>query len=438
MSKKPTDKPQGTPIARTDSSGSGGKDQPPANPLFDNAPGGTKDKRLPDSIGTESERARIEAFKKLLPQLKDEGQRGGRAQRFYPYLLVRSLVGDRGDRPINVPFWESPDIWTAPGAPAASPAIPANPGGVVTAGEPNTVYAHVWNLGRAPIMGVKVEYYWFNPTLGINAAHANLIGVARVDLGPRNSTGCHRLVKCPKAWVPVVENNGHECLVVRVSAIGDNISATHPWDAWADRHVAQRNIHVASQGAEMAKLITSLNATLQARSRVQLLQVGAEAAHAVQLVAPHLKLDQAVRTHVLAEMRADGSVFLPATRAVVTAGQPAVHTAAPIVHAGAVAPLAVPRVIPNALLNIGAAAVQPPKIEAARTAAVAGGPIELLPRGGNVGTLLNHASLISPEVMKQIQQVAPPKADTAQVLRVASFVGDQLVGGYTIVIKGRG
>jgi hypothetical protein len=95
-------------------------------------------------------------------------------------------------------------------------------------------------------------------------------------------------------------------------------------------------------------------------------------------------------------------------------------------------------VIPNALLNIGAAAVQPPKIEAARSAAVAGGPIELLPKGGNVGTLLNHASLISPEVMKQIQQVAPPKADTAQVLRVASFVGDQLVGGYTIVIKGRG
>jgi hypothetical protein len=437
MSKKPTDKPQATPVNRADSSGAG-KDQPPANPLFDNAPGGTKDKRLPDSIGTESERKRIEELKKLLPRLKDQTEGGGRAQRFYPYLLVRSVVGDRGDRPINVPFWESPDIWTAPGSPAASPAIPPTPGGNVTAGEPNTVYAHVWNLGRAPIMGVKVEYYWFNPSLGINASHANLIGVARVDLGPRNSTGCHRLVKCPKAWVPVLENNGHECLVVRVSAIGDNISATHPWDAWADRHVAQRNIHVASQGAQMASLIASLNATLQAKSRVQLLQVGAEAAHAVQLVAPHLKLDKAVQTHVLAEMRADGSVFLPATRAVVTAGQPAIHSGAAIAHPGAVAPLAVPRLIPNTLMNVGAAAATPPRPVAAKPAVVASGPIELVPRGGNVGTLLNHATLISPEVMKEIQQIAAPRPDTAQVLRVASFVGDQLVGGYTIVIKGRG
>jgi len=36
------------------------------------------------------------------------------------------------------------------------------------------------------------------------------------------------------------------------------------------------------------------------------------------------------------------SVFLQATRAGVTAGQPAVPTAAPVVHPGAVAPLAVP------------------------------------------------------------------------------------------------
>src|SRR6516165_8466446 len=59
------------------------------------------------------------ALLKELPALMDK-RRGGRANSFMPYLLVRSMLGDRGDRPINVPFWESPDIWTAPGDPATT------------------------------------------------------------------------------------------------------------------------------------------------------------------------------------------------------------------------------------------------------------------------------------------------------------------------------
>jgi hypothetical protein len=64
--------------------------------------------------------------------------------------------------------------------------------------------------GRAPIAGVKLEFYWFDPSLveSFPQNHAHLIGMTRVDLGPRSSRDCHKLVKCPKAWVPVLKLGG--------------------------------------------------------------------------------------------------------------------------------------------------------------------------------------------------------------------------------------
>src|SRR5262249_10214682 len=38
---------------------------------------------------------------------------GPRKDEFLPYLLVRSSSGDRGQRPFNGVFWESPDIYVA-------------------------------------------------------------------------------------------------------------------------------------------------------------------------------------------------------------------------------------------------------------------------------------------------------------------------------------
>ena len=79
---------------------------------------------------------------------------GHSIDRFYPYLLLRYKPGDNGNRPIgNDAFWESPDIWTAPGNPAISPALPSTHGGNLVVSQPSTVYAHVWNLGFAPLTG---------------------------------------------------------------------------------------------------------------------------------------------------------------------------------------------------------------------------------------------------------------------------------------------
>ena len=404
-------------------------DKPPKGP--GSTPGGPFQQPSPNSIAHKSEIERLKKLRSQLPGLLkqfEEGKRG-RAQRFYPYILIRSVVGDRGDRPINVPFWESPDIWTAPGDPSVTPAIPPDHGGVLTAGLPRTIYAHVWNLGRAPIVGVKVEFYWFNPSLAIDGAHANLIGMTRVDLGPRSSTGCHRLVKCPSAWVPQIVNDGHECLVVRASAVGDNISASHPWDAWADRHVAQRNVWVVEVKNDVTKLIKSLDATRLREARIQLVQVGEHADLTLRMVAPGLKVDPAVKTHVLAELRPDGSLHLPQTVTGTVGGHAPAALRATDVHAAA-QPFSVARVVPTNLLTI--ATPHPPASRVKPAAST-----EIVGSGADLQHLLGHFTLLSPEVSRQVNQLKPPARSQAQVLRVISFKGDQMVGGYTVVVKGK-
>ena len=170
---------------------------------------------------------------------------GPRKDEYLPYLVVRANAGDRGARPLSGVFWESPDIFIAPNLEAGNaPNSPTTSAGLAQAGVPNTLWVHVWNLGQAPVYNARVEFYWFDPTLGFNEAAANLIGVAYVDLGHRSSGKAHAYVKCPTSWVPQFLNGGHECLMVRCFEPLTDPLGPHSWDASDDRHVGQRNIHV--------------------------------------------------------------------------------------------------------------------------------------------------------------------------------------------------
>lgn len=172
---------------------------------------------------------------------------GPRKNEYLPYLLIRADAGDRGKRALTTPFWESPDIFVAPDLDASTaPDTPTTLGGLAKAGVRNTLWAHVWNLGRAPVYNARVEFYWFNPALGFNQAAANLIGVTYVDLGTRSSGKAHRIVKCPTSWIPQFLNGGHECLVVRVFEPLTDPLTPYQWDAKNDRHVGQRNISVVN------------------------------------------------------------------------------------------------------------------------------------------------------------------------------------------------
>jgi hypothetical protein len=182
---------------------------------------------------------------------------GDRKDSQLPFLFFRANPGDTGTRPAVGAFWESPDVYLLAGVhPSVAPPIPPALGQTALAGQPNTVYAHVWNFGHAAAHDVVVEFYWCNPTLGVNPAGAHLIGRGHAHLGNRESGNSHHVVKCPEPWTPTFVNGGHECLLVRAwDNVGDLIT-TPEWDAAVNRHLGQRNVHVV-QAADAASLADS-------------------------------------------------------------------------------------------------------------------------------------------------------------------------------------
>ncbi len=226
---------------------------------------------------------------------------GPRADLNLPYLFMRANPADLGARPVvGAPFWESPDIFILSGVdPSAAPDVPSALGQVAEAGQPNTIYAHVWNFGNASANEVLVEFYWVNPSLGISADSVNLIAQTVTSLGAKGSGRSHALIKCPKSWVPSFVNGGHECLLVRIWDNPSDLPGQPPFDASWNRHVAQRNIHVNAPGvmstARMAPGVTSTarmlkKATGLAMEQPLLIKVGplfgAPATVAVERVPP--------------------------------------------------------------------------------------------------------------------------------------------------------
>jgi hypothetical protein len=238
---------------------------PPFQPATSGVPPWRQDRPPPGDPGE------IPWFHDNVTKIVREGPTfGPRKDEFLPYLVVRAASGDRGARPYTGVFWESPDIFVAPDQEASmAPLMPESLGVVAKASVPNTVYAHVWNLGKAPAYRVRVEFYWVNPALDISRANANFIGAAWVDLANRFthypnwvevntsygrwiSRGSHVIVPCPETWIPQFENNGHECLVVRAfEPLLDPVGPTQFLPA-ADRHVGQRNIAVVQPSSPAA------------------------------------------------------------------------------------------------------------------------------------------------------------------------------------------
>lgn len=227
---------------------------------------GSRDRPKPGTPGE------IPWFRGEIKKIRQKGASfGPRKDEFLPYLLARTAVGDRGARPFNGVFWESPDIFIAPNQEAATaPFAPPTTAGIAKANAPNTLYAHIWNLGKAPSYRVRVEFWWFNPSLGISRSSGHFIGATWVDLGNRFthydrwvevnqpygkylSRGSHAIVRCPETWIPPFENNGHECLVVRAFEPMLDPVASDQFSPTQDRHIAQRNIAVV-QAASPASI----------------------------------------------------------------------------------------------------------------------------------------------------------------------------------------
>jgi hypothetical protein len=208
-----------------------------------------------------------------------------------------------GAVPPPIPFWCSPDILFSPTA-----------GGNAIAGKPTTITARVFNSGLADALDVLVEFFWFNPSLGFTAGTANPIG-SRIVTVPDHQ---HVPVTCPVPWVPFIVNGGHECLVVQCSTPEEGSNGLRfPFDAASDRHVGQRNLHVAPAteavslhlqagnqfraGTGFALLLTS---TIVTGNLTALRQLGVQAA--IALVAGALP---GTRTNLLQATDATGTDY---------------------------------------------------------------------------------------------------------------------------------
>jgi hypothetical protein len=176
---------------------------------------------------------------------------GPKGPRFGPRKTVPALPARAGEsrRPRQaplVPFWRVRRLRRA-GDGCATRRRRRPPHGRCGPGEwRGNLSGRVWNLGRAPAFNARVEFYWFNPSLGFNEGASNLIGATYVDLGHRSSGKAVTMVKCPTSWVPTYLNNGHECLMVRAFEPLTDLLTANSWNAADDRHLGQRNISVVN------------------------------------------------------------------------------------------------------------------------------------------------------------------------------------------------
>jgi hypothetical protein len=201
---------------------------------------------------------------------------------FWPYLIIRAAPGDHGVRPLWPPTssWESPDILLMPAdsvGPFDRSQLVAQP----MAGKRYRVFVHIWNLGRFPAIGVRVQAWWakpgfFNPDPNISALYTpTLIGGTFANLGDRTQPDCHQIVEIGTPWTVEPDQEGHECLLAVADCFGD------PWngrlDANHDRHVGQRNLTILSAQADLTPVLAQLRKALPKGAELQIIHAAAGA-----------------------------------------------------------------------------------------------------------------------------------------------------------------
>ncbi|MBW4673108.1 MAG: hypothetical protein KME52_03390 [Desmonostoc geniculatum HA4340-LM1] len=163
------------------------------------------------------------------------------------------------------PWWLSTDIWVVPGDdPAATPGLPV-------AGQNNYLWAQVKNQGDSAVIGARVNFYWSNPATGVLRSNSVIVGAAFVDLG----AGEQQDVLCLTPWIPIIVNNGHECVVAEVVHPGDPLPnpLPDPFDPPTYRQVAQRNLIVVPLRFKSLKYFSlpiQVSATARQRKQVVL------------------------------------------------------------------------------------------------------------------------------------------------------------------------
>jgi hypothetical protein len=183
-----------------------------------------------------------------------------RADGQWPFLLIRSYMGDVGQRPIPNPgrrHWTlSPDIIITPAGPANEPRI-VDRSGIDALGARDLwrvglqlgvaydVWVHVWNLGQTQASGVRVRVrtYRARSTPAEVEVPEVFLGGTALDLGDRLSEEAHRVVKATTfTATEAVWNIAAPGLVLAATADCISDPASGDLSQGGDRHSAHRGI----------------------------------------------------------------------------------------------------------------------------------------------------------------------------------------------------
>jgi hypothetical protein len=183
-----------------------------------------------------------------IPHFNVPPLRADRQRHYTPWLVIRYDAGDYGGRPLpaGTVFWESPDVWVTSTLGVNQPAV----------GQPNSVFARVSNFGLQQANGVVVKFWWADPSIAITESSAHLIGTGFAVVPAKRSV----VVECPRPWIPIEENGGHECLLAEAYVPGFDPLAD-PMDPVLDRHVGQKNetLVVVEPGGEFHLTLHTAN-----------------------------------------------------------------------------------------------------------------------------------------------------------------------------------
>lgn len=158
------------------------------------------------------------------------------------FLYMRSYDADMGVRPFsNIVHWHSPDITLSPVT-----AVGAYTTSLV-AGETYLIRCWLRNRGDLAVPSAKIELFLTDPTLGFDTRFATNLTLGKVPsawVGSGASATAEFLYTVPPT------ESGHKCLFARAFSFSP---LELPVDDFAldprlDRHVAQQNLNIVSQG----------------------------------------------------------------------------------------------------------------------------------------------------------------------------------------------
>ena len=163
-------------------------------------------------------------------------------------------------------WWDSADIWVVPGNdPNGAPGAPV-------AGASNYLWGRVHNTGNSSANGVRVDFYWADPSGQIAVGAATQVGSAFADLPP----GAMQEVLCLVPWIPVIVNGGHECLLAVAHGAGDinplpdPLPNGFPFQPTLHEQIAQRNVTVVLAARRAQLLAITVAALPRAAKKVAL------------------------------------------------------------------------------------------------------------------------------------------------------------------------